>query len=71
MALQFSGQLRHRPVDLDQRRLCDALEKVMSIQPGNVQRINTLTRRDGLGATMGVIIATLWEAARITPRRRE
>jgi hypothetical protein len=36
MALQFSGQLRHRPVDLGRRRLCDALEKAMSFQPGSV-----------------------------------
>jgi hypothetical protein len=43
----------------------------MSIQPGSVQRINTLTRRDVLKATMGVMIVTLWEAARLTPRRRE
>jgi NAD(P)-dependent dehydrogenase (short-subunit alcohol dehydrogenase family) len=57
--------------DLGQRRLCDALEKVMSIQPVSVQRIKTLTQRDVLKAAMGVMIATLWEAARITPRRRE
>ena len=60
MAMQFSGPLRHRPVDLGRRRLCDALEEVMGIQPGSVQRINTPTRRDVLKATMGVMIATLW-----------